>query len=132
FYTHAYNFGQVAPDTTINGVVFRGVSGVNPSLPGTFSSAGLTSQFNNDANILTTTGGGSALLARDFIYGGQVQSITLTNLYPGIEYIFTFYSVAFDASRTNGRAATFSVGNDRLTINHDQYNLDNGIRISYR
>jgi hypothetical protein len=134
-YTHAYNFGSVAVDTSINGVTFRGLAGANPSLPDSFTTAGFPSVFAGpDVNSLTASGAGSAAMAQQFVYGGQVQTITLTNLYPGLEYLFSLYSVGFDndTRRTNNRAATFAVGNDKLTINQDQFGNDIGIRISYR
>ncbi|MEY2408053.1 MAG: hypothetical protein QOF48_723, partial [Verrucomicrobiota bacterium] len=130
-YTHAFHFGPSVVDTTINGLVFRGISGANPSVSGFFSTAGFPSTFTGDVNIFNTTGGGSAGMASQFVYGGTVQSITLTNLLPGTEYVASIYSVAFD-TRTTGRAATFNVGSDRMTINQDHFGLDNGIIVSYR
>jgi hypothetical protein len=130
FYTHALNFGSTS-DTVINGVTFRGTTGGNPTFPGYFTSAGFGSLFANDANLLTPNGDGSAILARDFLYGGPVQTITLTNLVPGIEYVATIYGVAFDP-RAYGRSATFSVGNDRQTINLDHFGNDVGNRVSYQ
>ena len=123
-YTHAYSFGS-GTSTTINGISFTGIGGGNPSVGGSFSTAGLPEVFNNDANNVT---GGSRQLANDFLYGGAVQSITLNGLIPGGEYVATIYSVGWE----NGtRAATFSVGADRLTVNQDQFGDNNGIRFSY-
>jgi hypothetical protein len=130
FYTHALNFNS-AVDATISNVTFRGTPGGNPSTPGYFSTVGFGSLFANDANVLTPNGDGSSILAKDFMYGGPVQSITLTNLVPGIEYIATIYGVGFD-QRTNGRAATFSVGNDLQTINLNHFGNDVGMHVSYR
>jgi hypothetical protein len=130
FYTHALNFGS-PEDTVINGVTFRGAAGPNPSVPGFYSTAGFGLLFINDANVLTAAGGGSAGLATNFLYGGPVQTITLTNLVPGIEYVATIYGVAFDP-RNVGRAATFAVGNDIQTINLDHFGNDVGMRVSYR
>ncbi len=125
-HTHAFSFGS-GVNTTINGIVFTGVGGGNPSGP-TFSTTGLPNVFPNDANNLT---GGSDVLANDFVYANAelFQSITLNGLIPGAEYVANIYSVGWE----NGtRAATFSVGSDRLTVNQDQFGDNNGIRFTYR
>ena len=123
-YTHAYSFGS-AVNTTINGVLFTGVGGGDPSGP-TFSTTGLGAVFNGDGNNVT---GGSQQLASDFLYNGFPATITINGLIPGAEYVATIYSVGWE----NGtRAATFSVGNDRLTVNQDQFGDNNGIRFIYR
>lgn len=123
-YTHAYSFGA-AVDTVINGITFTGVGGGNPS-SSAFSTAGLAAVFNGDGNNIT---GGSRQLANDFLYNGFPASITINGLIPGTLYVATIYSVGWE----NGtRAATFSVGNDRLTVNQDQFGDNNGIRFSYR
>ncbi|MEO7679011.1 MAG: immunoglobulin domain-containing protein, partial [Verrucomicrobiota bacterium] len=127
-YTHAFNFGS-SVGTTINTIEFTGVAGANPSGP-TFSTAGLPNVFANDVNNVIE---GSRQLANDFIYAGAIkdESITLNGLLTGAEYIATIYSVGFDNPPYN-RAATFSVGNDRLTVNQTHFDNNNGIRISYR
>ena len=123
-YTHAYSFGSATP-TTINGINFTGVGGGNPSQAGAFSTAGLPNIFNNDANNVIE---GSRQVANDFLYGGTVQSVTIDGLTFGKSYVATLYSVGWE----NGtRAATFSVGNDRLTVNQDHFGDNNGIRVSY-
>jgi hypothetical protein len=125
-YTHTYHFGS-SSNATLNGITFTGVAGPNPS-NSLFSTTGLPA-FTNDVNHLTTGTGGSAVLAHDFVYGGSSESITINGLVAGKSYVATIYSVGFD---TNGaRAATFSVGNDRLTVNQDQFGYHNGIRLSY-
>src|ERR1043166_4675218 len=48
-YTHAYNFNNAA-STTINGIVFTGKTGGNPSTAGSFSTANYGNTFANDAN----------------------------------------------------------------------------------
>ena len=136
-YTHAYSFGNSA-DAIINGVVFKGVAGASPAVAKKFSTTYLGNVFNNDDNNITVnTGTGSATLARDFVYGGTMptnsyQSITLLGLTPGTEYVATVYSVAFDSPGPTIRWATFSMGEDRLTVNQDQFDNNNGIHISYR
>lgn len=132
-YTHAYNFGSSA-GTVINTISFTGVAGANPAVSNKFSTTFLANTFGNDANNIT---GGSRTLANDFVYGGTVpagsyQSITLLGLTPGTEYVATIYSVGFDDPSATLRWATFSVGEDRLTINQDQFGNNNGILISYR
>ena len=124
-YTHAYNFGA-AVNTTIESIPFTGVAGGNPSVPGSFSTFGMPNVFNDDGNNLA---GGSRTLANDFLYNGTVQGITINGLIPGGEYVATIYSVGWEAGT---RAATFSVGADRLTVNQDQFGDNNGIRFSYR
>lgn len=136
FYTHAYSFGT-GNSTVINGVTFTGVSGGNPSVAGRFSTTFLGNVFNGDGNNITTIGDGSSSLATDFIYGGNVpaglyQSITMQGLTPGTEYIVTLYSMAWEDPSTGSRWATFSMGDDALTANQDQYGNDNGIMISHR
>lgn len=133
-YTHAYNFGSAA-NPLINGILFTGVAGINPSVAGKFAAAHFGNVFGGDANNIT---GGSSTLARDFIYSGanvdsgDYQSITITNLTPGAEYVATIYSAGWEDPTTSARWATFSVGDDRLTVNQDQYGNNNGIRISHR
>ena len=124
-YTHAYNFGSAA-GATINGIAFTGVSGGNPAVAGAFSTAGLPSVFANDANNVIE---GSRQLANDFLYGGAVQSITIDGLIAGSSYVATIYSVGWEDGT---RAATFSVGDDRLTVNQDHFGNNNGVRVSCR
>jgi len=131
-YTHAYNFGSWA-SPTINGVLFTGIADYNPSRPGKFSTSGMTQRVNNDANVLTGGGGGSAGLARDFIYwyNGTLHTIAIDGLVPGTTYEATVYGVGWDNWPTL-RVATFGVGEDRMTVNEDAYGNNAGIRISYR
>jgi len=131
-YTHAFNFGS-GLNPVINSITFTNRPGGNPNLLGVFSTVNLPNVFANDGNNLTVLSvGGSRQLANDFVYGNApniTQSITLQGLFPGNEYVFTLYSVGWE---TGTRAATFFVGTDRLTINQDHFNDNNGIRISYR
>ena len=82
--------------------------------------------FPNDPNNVASAG--SSQLARDLLYGPFEQSITIDGLAPGKSYVATIYSVAFE---DGARAATFSVGQDRLTVNQDHFGDNNGIRVSY-
>ncbi|HOW63661.1 MAG TPA: immunoglobulin domain-containing protein [Candidatus Paceibacterota bacterium] len=133
-YSHAYSFGSAA-NLVINGIPFTGVAGANPAVADKFSTAFMGNVFNNDAN--TVTGDGAAL-ARDFVYSGanvsagSFQSITVKGLTPGTEYVASIYSVGFDSPGPTIRWATISVGEDRLTINQDQFGNDHGICMSYR
>lgn len=137
FYTHAYNFGT-ANNTVINGVTFLGAAGANPAVTGQFSTTFLGNVFNNDTDAIFPDGSGSKSLANDFIYSGasvtagSYQSIKLDGLTPGREYVATIYSVGFDNPGPSIRWATFSVGEDRLTVNQDQFYNNGGIRLSYR
>jgi hypothetical protein len=135
FYTHAYNFGSYA-STVINGITFIGVGGGSPAVAGRFSTAFLASLYTGDANNLTGAGDGSSVMATDFVYGGNVpggqfQSITLLGLTPGMEYVVTVYSMAWDDPAEGTRWATFSMEDDCLTVNQDAYYNDNGILMSY-
>jgi len=129
-YTHAFNLNSTV-DAVINGITFTNVPGANPAVAGSFSTANLVNGFPNDGNNLSDSG--SRQLANDFVYGNAptVQGITINGLFPGFEYVATIYSVGFDNPPIT-RAVTFSVGNDRLTVNQDQFGNDNGIRVSYR
>lgn len=135
-YTHAYNFsGQ---DTVINGVPFTGAAGANPHVEGRFTTVSMGNVYNGDANNITFAGtGGSPALATDFVYSASVppgtyETINLSGLAPGTEYVLTVYSVGWESPTTASRWATFSMGEDRLTLNQDLFDNDNGIRISYR
>lgn len=134
FYTHAFNFGSSA-GAAINGVNFTGIPGTAPSVPGQFSTTYLGAGPVGDTTIFVADN--SAILAGNFVYGGDVpaglyQSISLQGLTPGTEYIISIFSVAWENPAVGSRWATFSVGEDRLTINQDQFLNDNGIKISYR
>ena len=129
-YTHAYDFGNPAPGTVINGVTFKGVVGASPGIPNEFSIVGLGSVIGSDAaNVVVSAGGGSAALAKRFIYGGNPGQFVIGDLVPGLEYIATFYSCTWEVGQ---RTQTFSYGDDRMTINQDQFGDKQGIRISYR
>ncbi|HTG44860.1 MAG TPA: immunoglobulin domain-containing protein, partial [Verrucomicrobiae bacterium] len=133
-YTHAYSFGSSA-SAVVNGVPFTGVTGVNPQVANKFSTAHLGNVFNNDPNNIT---GGSAGLAKDFIYSGanvvsgDYETLTIKGLTPGTEYVATIYSAGWEGPSVTTRWATLSMGEDRLTFNQDAFENDNGIRMSYR
>lgn len=131
-YTHAYNFDSTSATATINGVVFRGVAGINPAVAGEMYSAGLGTQYTGaDVNSITTNGGGSAVMATRFVYNGYPETLTIGGLVPGVEYLATFYLVGWD-TREYARCATFYLGEDRLTVNQDEYGNNLGVRVSCR
>jgi hypothetical protein len=135
FYTHAYNFGSSA-GAQINNINFLGVAGGAPNVSGKFSTTFLGNLFTGDANTVTFSGGGSAALATDFVYGGNVaanvfQSITLSDLTPGTNYVITIYSVGWENPDVGSRWGTLNVGNDYRTVNQDQFFNDGGIRFSH-
>lgn len=132
-YTHAYSFGS-GENATINGVLFKGVGGTYPAVADQFSTTHFKYAYPGGPTSLT---GASAILGRDFIYddsvpAGEYQSIKMDGLTPGREYVATMYSLAWDNPSTTIRWATFSVGDDRITANQDQYYPNNGILFSYR
>ena len=128
-YTHAVSLGSNAP-VTINGVNFVGRETVSP---GRFALTDLTSTFGNRTPNNVT--GASANLAKDFRYNGPNTAITLENLKPNTQYVFTHYGLGFDAatSATPHRSATFasSLGGERFTANLNHYGQGAGIRVNY-
>ncbi len=119
-YLVAVNFGGSA--VTVNGVSFgaSALSGAN------FTIGGALGTFNNDANNVA---GGSAGLAKDFIYNGTPRTIALTNLVAGNRYKVTLFTVGFEAA--GSRIQTFASGSDSAVIDQDAYGDNNGNRISY-
>lgn len=135
-YTHAYSFASGA-NATINDVLFAAVGGPNPTVADKFSTLFFGNVFNNDGNTLTAAGGGSASLARDFLYSASVpagtfQTIRMLGLTPGTEYVATVYTVGWESPSTTARWATIAIGDARLTFNQDQFDNDNGLRLSCR
>ena len=126
-YTHAVRFANNAP-VTINGVNFIGRE---TGTTGRFALVGYGTTFNNVGHAGVT--GNSGTLANDFRYS-SAPSISLQNLKPLTQYVFTAYGVGFDAATTYYRAATFSSsvpGSDKLSVNLDHYGQAQGIRVNY-
>ncbi len=128
-YSHAYSFGS-NPGVTVNGVPFIGREA---GAAGRFTLSGLNAIFANRAPNNVT--GDSTNLAKDFRYGGS-PGITLENLKPNTEYVFTAFGIGFDAadSATPYRAATFSSSvpdSDLLTVDLNQYGQGDGIAVHY-
>jgi hypothetical protein len=116
-YTHAYNFNGAS--VAINGVPFLAA---NASVPGRFTLTGLTGALTIPAGDNKVTGN-SGIMAGSFRYDGD-PSITLQNLKPNTEYVFSLYGVGWDApgGGTIYRTATFSssLGGERYTVNLNQ------------
>jgi hypothetical protein len=124
YYTHAYKFGNET-NFTINGVAFTGLAGNNPQVPGSFATTYLT--YGPASGTINLMDPGSQALANDFDYGysippGSSESITLYGLTPGTNYVATIFSYAWDdptVDSLDSRWATFSMGDDRLTVQQD-------------
>jgi len=123
-YTHAVNFASSAA-ANINGVPFIPREF---NIAGRFSATGLDAGFGNRTPNNVT--GNSAGLAKDFRYNGNT-GITLDNLKPNTQYVFTVYGIGFDVS--DPRAATFSsnLSSEKFTANLNQYGQGNGMRVNY-
>ncbi|MEO5914471.1 MAG: choice-of-anchor D domain-containing protein [Luteolibacter sp.] len=135
----AVHFGS-ATNTTIAGKAVTGVAGANPSVAGNFSISGVPFVYNNDNNALTALGSnGSAIIAHDFIYGGDPGIITLEGLTVGKTYVASILSTSWGSDigqLANFRAITFTSGADILLVDQDQFgynpqNLGKGIRVDY-
>jgi hypothetical protein len=135
-YTHAHHFH--APGGTFNATTWQPVkiNGVDFDLgdtPGSnrFTRTNLTANFTNRTPNNVT--GESAKLAKDFLYDGPNTGITLQNLKPNTQYVFTFYGLGFDAAGSY-RSATFNSnvpGSDQFSANLNHYGQGNGIRVNY-
>lgn len=126
-YTHAFNLGS-ALDTTINGVLFTGNDQPEPVVAGSFSLSGPNTVFTAvDNNNITS--GGSLELANHFLYNGTFNTLTLEGLTGGQSYRTSLYGVGWDDAATSNRTATFDSGGEMLTIDEDQFDNNNGIRI---
>src|SRR5512133_2184817 len=75
-YTHAYSFGSTA-SPVINSILFTGIGGPNPVVPGVFSTTNLGSVYGApDDNNVT---GNSSVLADTFVYhGGDISTKFVT------------------------------------------------------
>lgn len=126
-YTHAVNFA-LNPPVTVNGVNFIGREG---GTPGRFQLSQLGNGFSN--RIPNNVTGNSATLAKDFRYGGPDTAITLQNLKPNTQYVFTAYGLAFDGAGVY-RSSTFGSsipGSDKFSVNVNHYGQGNGIKLTY-
>ena len=126
-YTHAYNFGS-ATSLNINGVDFTGIPGAYPADANL--STTLWNVYNNDLNNNIT--GAGAVMARDFLYRGDPEVITLTGLTPGKDYVFTAYSTGWEAAGARINAMFGNPGDGPVWLDQDEFGADNGIRFEYR
>ncbi|MCW1885116.1 Ig-like domain-containing protein [Luteolibacter flavescens] len=128
-YTHAFKLGNTT-NTTVNGVQFFGRQG---TLPGLFTWNGLNSTAQFGAGVVQITGD-SAALATPFRYGA-LPSLTLENLKPNTQYVFTVYGVAWDSATgsTPHRTVTFnsSLGGTPYSVNLNQYGQNKGLKVKY-
>lgn len=137
-YTHAHHF--LAPGGTfVLGIwVPVNINGVDFDIgdtPGSnrFTLTDLGTNFSNRTPNNLPAGSGSFNLAKDFRYSGANTGITLQNLKPNTQYVFTLYGIGFDAAGTY-RSATFSSsvpGSDKQSVNLNQYGQGNGMRLNY-
>lgn len=126
-YTHAVKFALNSP-VPVNGVNFIGREG---GTPGRFQLTDLNVGFGNPVPNNVT--GDSANLAKNFRYNGANTGITLQNLKPSTQYVFTAYGLAFDAAGVY-RSSTFGSnipGSDKFSVNLNHYGLGNGIKVTY-
>jgi hypothetical protein len=116
-------------------VNFTGIDGGDPTLAGSFSTTGWTTDIGgDDTNVLTGAGGGSAELAKQFLYGGAsqtTQTLTLQGLTPGVPNKLTLFGVGWSDAGNNARSATFDSGGDTLTMNEHAFGVDQGIKFEF-
>lgn len=125
----AHHFGSTAT-ATINGVSVPGLAGgASPvSAAGKFSITGMSFVSTSDTNNLTALGGsGSAVMAGDFIYGGNPGALQIQGLTAGQHYTVSIFSVGFEPS---GRQVTLSTSTG-IVVNQDQYGDNAGIRVDH-
>src|SRR5215204_6528628 len=117
-YVGAFNFGTGAGNVTVNGVTFVGVPGINPSVPGVFSTTGLA---NEHAGAGAVPGGQLGLVTTGFVYGNALtpEVLTYTNLVVGQTYVVSFYNKAWD---TGLRVQNLTAGgaSTATTFQYDQ------------
>lgn len=125
----AYNIGSAA-SPVVNGVLFTGVAGGNPSAAGKFSITGPDSVINGHVNELTDlSGSGSAGLGADFIYNGFPATVTVEGLVTGGTYTVSTFGAAWDWP--DPRVATFESGGDTINVDENGLGAGKGIRVDY-
>ncbi|GAA5129091.1 cadherin-like domain-containing protein [Luteolibacter yonseiensis] len=131
-YTHAHHLslGKSWQPININGVDFNIGDGTGSNR---FTLTNLNANFLNRTPNNLPANTGSYNLAKDFRYDGPNTGITLQNLKPNTQYVFTLYGLAFDAAGVY-RSATFNStvpGSNQLSVNLNHYGQGNGIRINH-
>lgn len=124
-YTHAYNLGPGAANTSINGVNFTGVPGGNPGVPGSFS-FNMGSATSDVANNIV---GDSASIANTFVFGNQNATLSLEGLVDGETYRTSIFTVGWDD--TPGRNSTLLANGERLTVDVSGLGNNNGTRVDF-
>lgn len=124
-YTHAYNFGS-ATNLSINGVSFTGIAAAAPSA-GNFSLTGTAAAFPNSPNNGVT--GNSATMGNDFIYGGNVGTLTLSGLTPGQQYRTTIFGMGWGSEPY--RTTTFEANGVLFSADEETFGSGKGIRMEY-
>ncbi len=126
-YTHAFNFAG-SGNVVVNGVPFTNLAGNNPTATGftSYRLQGAGGVLDASTNI---TGLGSALTTY-FHWAYTPNVMTLSGLTPGKEYVFTFYSVGWDATRELLCLGT--AGGKTLQVNQGLYGVDHGICMDYK
>ncbi|MBP7949451.1 MAG: right-handed parallel beta-helix repeat-containing protein [Verrucomicrobiales bacterium] len=127
--TWAYRFNSTT-NATIEGKTVTGIGGGNPAVAGKFSIDGVVNTYSDDVNNRTLGAGGSAEVAKHFIYGGNPATVTLSGLTLGQPYVATFLSVGFDSPPTE-RNVTFASEGAALQVNQSGYGNDQGIRVDF-
>ncbi len=124
----AYHFNS-SVNATANGVTFTAIPGIDPAVGGVVSLTA-PATFPNDVNNLTTqVGSGSAEIAKNFVFGQQNATLTLSGLTIGQRYSLNVYTVGFDAPGV--RLATWSSGTDSAILDQGEFGNDNGSRVNY-
>lgn len=99
-YTHAYNMNGGSGTVTINGIVFTNTpTGSYTGVSGAFSLLGWKSVTTAQGTPIGSPSGLNTLLST-FIYDGSPETLTLTNLVVGQNYVLTFYAKAWGTAGT--------------------------------
>ncbi len=129
-YTHAHHLslGGSWQPIKINGVDFNlgDAAGSNR-----FTLTNLTANFVNRTPNNLPAGTGSYNLAKDFRYDGPNTGITLQNLKPSTQYVFTLYGLGFDPTAYRSATFTSSLSSEKFSVNLNHYGQGNGVRINY-
>jgi hypothetical protein len=131
-YTHAFNLGQamgMESDVDVNGVTFVGISGGSPAVAGSFS-LNMPNRTTDNNNLLVAEDG-SSTLASDFVFNGGFGNLIMEGLTPGATYRTSIFSVGFGNGFDRNSTFTGTSVDEELTITHNNFGDNNGIRIDY-